>query len=97
MFLPKSRDQVSHPTKAQPNYSFLYSNFYVLRTADEKTKGSGLNGSKHYANSLSSSFPPESNFDLILSSPNMGIVTLPYELRCQEYLLHLQTTFRVVF
>jgi hypothetical protein len=36
-----------------------------------KTKGSGLNGSKDYPNSDSSQFPPESNFDLLLSFPNI--------------------------
>jgi hypothetical protein len=30
------------------NYSFVYSNFYVFYTADERTKGSGLNDKKHY-------------------------------------------------
>jgi hypothetical protein len=32
--------------------------------ADEKREGSGLNGSKHYQNSISSYFAPESYFDL---------------------------------
>jgi hypothetical protein len=34
------------------------------------TKGSGLNSSKHYPNSISSQFPPESGFDLLLSFPS---------------------------
>jgi hypothetical protein len=38
-------------------------------TAGERTKGSGPNGSMHYQNSISSWFPPESNFDLLLSFP----------------------------
>jgi hypothetical protein len=33
--------------------------------ADEKTKVSGLNSSKHYPNSVSE-FLPESNFDLLM-------------------------------
>jgi hypothetical protein len=41
--------------------------FFILYIADGKTKGSGLNGTKHYQNSVSSEFPPESNFDLLLS------------------------------
>jgi hypothetical protein len=33
--------------------------------ADEKTKGSELNDSKHYLKSTSSQFLPESGFDLL--------------------------------
>jgi hypothetical protein len=45
-------------------------------TADEKTRGYGPNGSKHYPNSISSQFPHESNFGLLLSFPN--IWSLPH-------------------
>jgi hypothetical protein len=38
---------------------------------DQKTKDSGLNGSKHYTNSVASKFPPELNFDLLLSFSNI--------------------------
>jgi hypothetical protein len=34
-----------------------------LSTADERTKCSGLNGSKHYQSSISLQFLPESGFD----------------------------------
>jgi hypothetical protein len=34
----------------------------------KEDKGFGLNGSKHDQNSISSQFPPESNFDLLLFS-----------------------------
>jgi hypothetical protein len=39
--------------------------------ADEKTKASGLNGSKYYPNTLSSLISPESNFDLSLLFQNI--------------------------
>jgi hypothetical protein len=52
-------------------YSFVYYNFFDVMRADEKTKYSGLNGSKHYPNSISSLFPPEWSFDLLLSLPNI--------------------------
>jgi hypothetical protein len=42
--------------------------------ADEKTKSFRLNGSKHYSNSISSSFSPESGFDLLESFPNIWTV-----------------------
>jgi hypothetical protein len=48
------RDQVSHPYKATGKISVLYNPICMLLTADEKTKGSGLNGSKHYLKSISS-------------------------------------------
>jgi hypothetical protein len=46
------------------NYSLEYSNLLSFLTADEKTEGSGPNGSKHYQNSISSQFPPESNLNV---------------------------------
>jgi hypothetical protein len=34
-------------------------------------RNSGLNGNRHYQNSVSSLFPPESNLDLLLSFSNV--------------------------
>jgi hypothetical protein len=62
-------------TEPQENYSLVYSPFLRFFTADEKTEGSGLNGSKHYQSSISSQFPPESYFDLLLSFRNIWTVT----------------------
>jgi hypothetical protein len=45
-------------------------------TAGERTKGSAPNGSMHYQNSVSSWFPPESNFDLLLSFPDSSNVNI---------------------
>jgi hypothetical protein len=39
------------------------------------TVGYGLNDSKHYQNSICPSFPPESNFDLLLPFPNIWTLT----------------------
>jgi hypothetical protein len=44
--------------------SLLVILIFTFSTVDEKTEGSGLSGSKHYQNSVSSTIPPESNFDL---------------------------------
>jgi hypothetical protein len=52
----------------------LYILIFTFLTADEKIKGSELNGSKHYPNSIPSSFPSESNVDLLLSFPNTWTV-----------------------
>jgi hypothetical protein len=38
----------------------LYNLIFMFLTADEKTKGSEPNDSKHYPISISSEFPPES-------------------------------------
>jgi hypothetical protein len=60
-------------------------------TGDKKTKGSVLNGSKHYPNSVSC-FRPKSKFDLLLSFTN--IWTVPHFQRlyllslCHEFALH---------
>jgi hypothetical protein len=45
-------------------------------TAGGRTNDSGPNGSMHYQISVSSWFPPESNFNLLLSFPNTRTVTL---------------------
>jgi hypothetical protein len=50
---------------------FQFARFW---TADEKTESSGLISSKHYQNSITSYFS-ESNFDLLLSFPNILTVT----------------------
>jgi hypothetical protein len=54
-------------------------------TADERTKGSAPNGSMHYQNSISSWFPPESNFDLLLSFPITWTVT-HFQMICYLFL-----------
>jgi hypothetical protein len=46
----------------------------MFYTAEEKTKGSGLNSSKHSLNSISSLFPPESGFDLLQSFQNSVVL-----------------------
>jgi hypothetical protein len=48
----------------------VYSNLHIFLKADERTEGSGLNGSVHYQNPMSSYYPPGTNFDLLLSFPN---------------------------
>jgi hypothetical protein len=48
-FSLNGRDKVSLPYKTTGKIIILY-----IQTADKKTKGSGLNGSKHYPNSISS-------------------------------------------
>jgi hypothetical protein len=48
--------ETKYHTYAEPqeNDTFVYPNFYVFLTQDDKAKGSGLNGSKHYPNLISS-------------------------------------------
>jgi hypothetical protein len=43
-------DQVSHPYRIRGKIIVLY--ILIFLAADEKTKSSGLNGSKHYPNSV---------------------------------------------
>jgi hypothetical protein len=47
----------------------LYSNFYVSRQQTRRQKDSELNGSKHCL------FPHESNFDLLLSLPDISYLS----------------------
>jgi hypothetical protein len=61
-------------TCALPISSCIFQ-FLRCSVADEKTEGSGLNGSKHCQNSSSSYFPPELNFYLLISSANIWTVT----------------------
>jgi hypothetical protein len=51
-------------------YKFSITDFYVILFG-EKMEGSGLTGSKNYQNSVSPKFPHESNFELLLSFPNI--------------------------
>jgi hypothetical protein len=74
MFLPLMPDQVSHPYRTTGNIIVLQFWFLRFSAADQKTEGSAPNGSKHYQNSVSSQFPTESNFDLLLSFPNGSVV-----------------------
>jgi hypothetical protein len=53
------RSQVLHPYRTKHKITVLY--ILSFSTEDEKTEGSAPNGSKHYENSVSSSFLPESN------------------------------------
>jgi hypothetical protein len=62
--------------KHRDNFTFIYSNVLSFQTADEKAKISEQNGSRFRSNSICSSFPHASNFDLLLSFPN--ILTLPH-------------------
>jgi hypothetical protein len=64
------RKQVSHPYRTS-----LYFNSCFYR-ADEKTKGSGINGTKHYPNSVSPLFSSVPHSDLIVSFSN--ILTVPH-------------------
>jgi hypothetical protein len=48
------RDQVSHPYRTTGKIILFYIVIFMfLKTADEKPKGTGLNGRKHYLNSIS--------------------------------------------
>jgi hypothetical protein len=60
------REQVSHP---------CISKFFIFCTVDEKTEGSGSNGSKHCPDWICSQFPPGSNFDLLWSFPSIWAVS----------------------
>jgi hypothetical protein len=55
-----ARDKVSQPDRTTAKIIVLYILIFMFYTADEKTKSSGMNGSKHYPNSTSSELSPES-------------------------------------
>jgi fucose permease len=67
-------DQVSHPYKTIGKIIVLYIIIFTFLEADARKKGSGLNSSKHYPSSVSSLFRSVSNFDLLLSFPNVWTV-----------------------
>jgi hypothetical protein len=46
------REQVSRPYKTTDKIIVLHIIIFMFQTADEKKKGSGLTGSKHYLNSI---------------------------------------------
>jgi hypothetical protein len=52
----------------------LYSLIFMFFDGRQEDS-SGPNGGEHYHNSISFSFPLESNFDLLLSFPNIWTVT----------------------
>jgi hypothetical protein len=82
------RDQVSHPYRTTGKITVLNIQIFKSSAADEKTGGSGLNGSKHYHNSISY-FSHESNFELLLSFPNIRTVahfqTICLLFLCRDY------------
>jgi hypothetical protein len=47
---PNVRDEVSYPYRTTRTILFLYILIFTLSESSEKTKGPGLNGSKHYPN-----------------------------------------------
>jgi hypothetical protein len=48
------KDEVSHPYRTTGRIVVLYIVIFTFWDADGKTKGSGLNGGKHYPNSVPS-------------------------------------------
>jgi hypothetical protein len=60
-------------TKLQAKLLFLY--ILIFTVFRQQTRCSELNDSKHYLNSVSSEFSPESNFDFLVSFSN--IWTMP--------------------
>jgi hypothetical protein len=68
------RDNVSHPYRTTGKIIVLYILICTFFTADEKTEGSGLNGSKHYPRSISPELRPESFYHLLLLLPNIWSV-----------------------
>jgi hypothetical protein len=76
MFPLNVRNQVTHPHKTFGKIRVLYTVIFMfLDSRWEDKNGSGLNGNKHYQNSISSQFPSESNFDMLLLFPNTGNVS----------------------
>jgi hypothetical protein len=78
-----SRDQVSHPYRTIGKIIVVYILIFLFLIADEKTKDSGLNGSKHYPNSVCSQFYPESNF----------VTVIPKYLNCATFSKELLDIF----
>jgi hypothetical protein len=69
------RHQVSHPYRTTGIITVLHILMFMFFDSRREDRSSGPNCSKHYQNSISSYFPSESNFDLLLSSPNIWSVT----------------------
>jgi hypothetical protein len=69
--LPQCQRQVSHSYRTTGKIIILYILMFMFLDSRQEDKGSGLNIRKLYPNSISSSFPPESSFDLLLSFPNI--------------------------
>jgi hypothetical protein len=83
------RDQVLHPYRITGKIIISYVLILHFSTADENTKGSGLNANKHYPSSIISLFPPESNFDFLRLFPNIWI--MPYFLYTHIHIFTLNT------
>jgi hypothetical protein len=60
------RDQVLHLYRTTGKIIVLYILILTFFDSRQEDRRSALNGSKHYQNSISSEFTPESNFDLLL-------------------------------
>jgi hypothetical protein len=72
------RDHASHPYRTTAKIIVLY--ILIFKYFESR-----LNGSKHYRNSVSSEFPPESNFDVLLSFLETWTVT-QFQMICLLFL-----------